>query len=189
MRKHLTALLLLSLLCAMALCPAAQAKAIDYDEFYVYFEGDCNVRDEPNLEGEVIGTYEAGDTAVFVFNEPENTVVDERDVRWYLVVYGEDLGWVSSRYAVLTGDGYAQYEPLYGQADWERPAYYEVIAELPLMRMPDLDSDEIDVLPAGARATNLGLFCFDGEGRSWGYVTYGGQAGWIQDLYAIGVMP
>lgn len=57
------------------------------------------------------------------------------------------------------------------------------------MRMPDLDSDEIDVLPAGARATNLGLFCFDGEGRSWSYVTYSGQTGWIQDLYAIGFMP
>lgn len=188
MKKYLATLLLFTLIFAALLCPMGRAEAVEVDEFYVYFEGDCNVRDEPNLDGAVIGVYERGDTAIFVFNDPDNAAVDERDVRWYLVVYGEDLGWVSSRYAVLTGTEYADYEPLYAQADWERPLYYELREELFLMSKPDVDSVVRDTLPEGTAAVNLGLFCFDEAGRSWSYVVHDGQVGWIQDRYTIGVM-
>ena len=176
------ALLLTLVLCAGIFAPAALAKAIDTEEFYVYFEGDCNVRNEPGLDGDVMGTYKTGETAMFV-NEAS---IDERGVRWYLVVIGDNLGWASSRYATLTN---GEISPVYYEDEWEMSAYYEMKDEHLLMREPDENSAVLDTLEAGDHATDLGYFYFDDAGESWYYVTYAGQAGWIEAMGTIGVAP
>ena len=71
---------------------AGLASAVGAEEFYIYFEGDCNLRQEPSLQGE------KGDAAVGAFNDPENAAVDARDVRWRR---GSGSGF--SRCAVRTG--------------------------------------------------------------------------------------
>ena len=73
---------------------AGLASAVGVEEFYIYFEGDCNLRQEPSLQGE------KGDAAV-----------DARDVRWRR---GSGSGF--SRCAVRTGAQYGLYHPLYAQA-------------------------------------------------------------------------
>ena len=34
--------------------PAAQSEAIDLETFYVHLSGDCNMRTDPNLEGQIM---------------------------------------------------------------------------------------------------------------------------------------
>lgn len=180
MKKRWMALLLACLCCLTAFAPVAQAKAIDMDTFYVRFTGDCNVRAEANLDGKIIGTVPEGGIAPFCLDAK----LDERDVRWYLIAYGEQMGWVSSKYSVLT-NGWV--EPVFYEVDWERSTYYEMKEKNWLMSEPSADGKVISSLFPGDTATDLGYFYFDENGGSWYYVIYGGEAGWISADGTIGV--
>lgn len=180
-KRRWIVLLLACLCCLTAFAPVAQAKAIDMDTFYIRFDGDCNVRDEPNLDGRIIGSAPEGGIAPFCLDAEE----DERGVRWYLISYGEQMGWVSSKYAVLT-NGWI--EPVYYQADWERSVYYELKDKNWLLSKPSADGKVLYAMFPGETATNLGYFYFDENGNSWYYVIYGGEAGWISAEDTIGVM-
>ncbi len=180
MRKRWLSLLLACLCGLTAFAPTAQAKAIDMDTFYVRFTGDCNVRDEANLDGRVIGTAPEEGIAPFCLDAQ----VDERGVRWYLIAYGEQMGWVSSKYAVLT-NGWI--EPVYYQDDWEWPAYYEMQEKNALRSEPSADGELLYSLFPGDTVTNLGYFYFDEDGDGWHYAICGGEAGWISAEGAIGV--
>lgn len=172
------AVLLMALLLACA--PAAMAKAVDMDEFYVFFEGNCHVRTGPGLDFEKLGFYEKGETAMFA----EECSIDERDVRWYLVAFEEDYGWVSSKYAVITN---GEAEPILYCDESELCDYYQVVEQTDLMPEPALNGEPLEVLEKGDHAVNLGYFYFDRQGTSWAYVTYGGQAGWIENITAVGI--
>ena len=174
--------LLLALLCMVCVVsPAAQSEAIDLETFYVHFSGDCNMRTDPNLEGQIMDVVPKGDEAPFC----AGAEVDERDVRWYLIAYGDDIGWVSSKYAVLTN---GTLEPVYYQAQWEYSAYYQVQKRCYLMAEPSYDAQILDALFPEDYASNLGYYYFDADGNGWNYVIYGDQAGWIPAYLSVGVM-
>ena len=59
--------------------------------------GNMNLRSEPNLDGRVLSVVMKGEYADYL----EESSVDNRGVRWYLVNYRGLTGWVSSTYAVL----------------------------------------------------------------------------------------
>lgn len=62
--------------------------------------GSVNVRSAPGVESRDIGTVHKGDLL------PYQGVTKEADGRdWYLVIYKNENGWVSSRYAELVEDG------------------------------------------------------------------------------------
>ena len=56
-----------------------------------------NLRDEPNLNGEDIGTMDKGETATYLGKKS----TDSRGVVWYKVRFNGKTGWVSSRYSKL----------------------------------------------------------------------------------------
>ena len=56
-----------------------------------------NLRDEPNLSGEDIGTMDKGETASYLGQKS----TDSRGVIWYKVRFAGKTGWVSSRYTKL----------------------------------------------------------------------------------------
>lgn len=56
-----------------------------------------NMRDEPNLAGEDIGTMDKGETATYLGQKS----TDSRGVIWYKVRFNGKTGWVSSRYTKL----------------------------------------------------------------------------------------
>ena len=56
-----------------------------------------NLRDEPNLAGEDIGTMDKGETATYLGKKS----TDSRGVVWYKVRFNGKTGWVSSRYSKL----------------------------------------------------------------------------------------
>lgn len=178
-RRWIALLMMLCMVCVLA--PAAQAEAVDMDTFYVRFSGDCNVRTEPNLNGEIMGVAPEGVNAPFC----SAAEVDDRDVRWYLVVYGEDIGWVSSKYAILTN---GLLEPVYYQAQWEFPVYYQMQKRCYLMDAPSYDAQILDALQPEDVASNLGYFYVDEDGNGWDYVIYDDQPGWIPSYLSVGVM-
>ena len=182
MKKSMAALALALALLSTMLAPSAlAAKAVDIDTFYVRFEGDTNVRSGAGLDYKVIGTIGKGKTAAFA-GEAE---VDDRDVRWFLIDYEVDTGWVSSKYAVLTNGSYS---PMLYEADWERAAYYKLKEKNVMRSEPSTKSEALSQLYPGDSATNLGYFYFDGSGNCWCYVIHSGEAGWIVDEGLVGVM-
>jgi len=56
-----------------------------------------NLRDDPNLAGEDIGTMDKGETATYLGKKS----TDSRGVVWYKVRFNGKTGWVSSRYSKL----------------------------------------------------------------------------------------
>ena len=59
--------------------------------------GDSYIRDEPNLNGSILGSLGEGRTAIFY----GYSSFDSRGVEWYLIDTGSTFGWVSSRYTTL----------------------------------------------------------------------------------------
>jgi len=65
---------------------------------FVKITGDVNVRDEASLNGKSLGTLSKG-SAVEYLGESK---IDDRDVKWYKVIFKNGSGWVSSKYGELT---------------------------------------------------------------------------------------
>lgn len=59
--------------------------------------GDVNMRDKPNLSGEVITSIKNGAGGQYLGESAE----DSRGVTWYYVRYEEKTGWVSSKYTII----------------------------------------------------------------------------------------
>lgn len=99
MKKLLSVILLLSMLCSAAMASAAYNSL----EIYVEFNGDSHVRTGPGLSYRSIDVARKGSMRSYLFNSS----VDERGVTWYYVGDGYTTGWVSSKYTRLRdSDGY-----------------------------------------------------------------------------------
>lgn len=156
------------------------AVAAPVDRFYVYFEGDCNVRSGPGLDCDDIGVYKRGDSADFC----EECAVDDRDVRWYLVETEEGRGWVSSRYAQIT-DG--EWKPIFYYAEHEFSDYIQATETTELLESPKRGVKMLDILEPGDHAVNLGYFYFDELGDRWTYATFDGETGWLNNVATVDV--
>ena len=60
-------------------------------------DGSSNIRTEPSLYGEDIGTLPKGKSAKYL----GQTEWDDRDIAWYKISYNGTVGWVSSMYTTL----------------------------------------------------------------------------------------
>lgn len=93
MKKLCTVMIALALLIGLFACALGESAGC------VTFSGTCNVREEPNLEGEVIGTASTRSKPGYAMQ----CRFDERGVAWYEVNWEGGTGWVSSKYATVRG--------------------------------------------------------------------------------------
>ena len=66
----------------------------NYDREVIADEGQSHIRAYPSLNGEKLGVFREGESAVYL----EKSSKDSRGVTWYKVEYDGIIGWVSSRY-------------------------------------------------------------------------------------------
>lgn len=92
--------ILAMIMALMLLCGAALAE--------VRLSGDVNVRTGPGLDYDTLGTMRKGSVLEFL----GRIGTDDRGVAWYYVTDGRTTGWVSSKYAELSGEDVAQAENL-----------------------------------------------------------------------------
>lgn len=105
---------------AITLLMCLSIHALADGDVYVTFSGNCNVRDIPSLDGEVIGSASPRSKLSYAMD----FLFDDRGVAWYAVYLDDEIGWVSSKYASVKG------------------LYYALDKETPLAF--DLDGDGVD---------------------------------------------
>lgn len=159
----------LALMLAVCAAPAMAAKAIDLMQVEVMATGDVNMRGEPNLNGELMGTLKTGKSLSFM----EETSTDDRGVVWYLATDGELIGWVSSRYSELTDGVFSGY--VYED---EGVASMLAISDSVLHVYPDGASDYLTTIAQGSTVSYLRYF-INTETGTWFYVMNQGEAGWV----------
>lgn len=172
-------------LCAIMLLTMLSTFTVSYAaDYYVYMTGDVNVRSGPGLNYSILGSIYAGST----YTSTGEYHCDNRGVIWYEICYGYGWGWVSSRYASLTGDcGYYDYD--YGYDDYT--SFYGgtacyivgVYGDSNVRTGPGLDYSSIGVLDEGETATYTGTDCFDDRGVIWHEIYFGGRTAWVSSRY------
>lgn len=133
--------------------------------------GRCNVRNSPSLNGKDLWTLVRGERVPYL----GVSSTDERGVTWYKVeYYSYGTGWVSSRYAKLTGGG------------GSTPAYGTVMGtggSSNIRTKPNLSASVLGSLPKGKSADYLGSVSVDDRGVPWYYISYNGTTGWVSSRY------
>lgn len=76
-----------------ALCQVLAARKDPLNPTYVKFDGNCYVRDEPSVDGEIMGVALDGATLTYGGKKADNG--------WLSVVYKDRPGWVSNLYGKL----------------------------------------------------------------------------------------
>lgn len=138
------------------------------NDYVLIHGGDCHVRDFPNIYGVSLGVLKNGDTAQCLGGKS----TDSRGVLWYEISYKGKVGWVSSQYAYLNGEGV-------------QPSYVKISGGNCNMRdYPSLNGAKLTVLKAGATAEYLSQTSTDNRGVDWYYVSYNGYNGWVSSKYA-----
>jgi len=138
------------------------------DDYVLISGGDCHVRDFPNIYGVSLGVLKNGDTAQCLGGKS----TDSRGVLWYEISYKGKVGWVSSQYAYLNGEGV-------------QPSYVKISGGDCNMRdYPSLNGGKLTVLRNGAVADYLGQTSTDNRGVDWYYVSYNGKTGWVSSKYS-----
>lgn len=64
---------------------------------WVYVKSESNVRTAPNLNASKLGSVRTGGELEYA----GETAYDSRGVAWYRVYWGNEMGWISSRYTEL----------------------------------------------------------------------------------------
>ena len=132
--------------------------------------GQCHMRLEPNLSGEVIEILEEGSQAAY----HGEVSTDDRGVDWYYVNYDGEEGWVSSRYAKF---GSVSTSASYG--------YVKATShKVNLRDEPNLDGEDIGTMDEGETAAYLGKKSTDNRGVVWYKVRFNGKEGWISSRYS-----
>jgi len=126
--------------------------------------GDVYLRTEPNLNGGKITAMKEGQSASYL----GSSSVDGRGVTWYYVQFNGRTGWVSSRYAKLSGN-YSTVKGVNGDSN--------------IRNMPSLSGNEIGLLKKGQSATYLGDSSVDNRGVVWYKISFNGKTGWVSSRY------
>lgn len=173
----------LAALTALALLAsgASAAKAWDY---WIVATGDCHLRAGANLNADVITVIQKGHDAEFL----GELGLDSRGVVWYYVDAGKYEGWVSSKYAQLTGENDLTFD---GGDSYELPSAELVSAtggDSNIRSMPDRGAPVVGLLRRGENAIYAGLSYDDYRGVRWDYVEFEdgdgyGASGWISSKY------
>ena len=138
--------------------------------------GQVNLRSTPSLSGDELFVLFEGERVTYM----NASRTDNRGVEWYLVdYYGYGQGWVSSRYARLVGNSWAdssEYIDSYGTVVATGGDSY-------IRSEPSLNGEKLAMLPEGASATYRGSSSTDDRGVRWDYVLYNGVYGWVSSRY------
>ena len=146
-------------------------------------KGSSNIRSEPSLSGEDLGTLPKGERANYL----GVSSVDDRGVTWYWISYDTITGWVSSRYTVQRG----------GSANSSSDSSSDFWPSLPssgrkvvstggrsnIRTEPSLSGEDIGTMPQDASATYLDQSSVDDRGVVWYKVKYGSITGWVSSKY------
>lgn len=164
--------------------------AMACEEYYVYFSGTSNVRTGPGLGYGSIGQVNAGST----LNYLADTSYDERGVAWYRVSFGNGSGWVSSRYASMTGSaGIATYAAG-GGSNYSAGSYVSngaygstvyATGNTNVRTGPGLSYAQVGGMEQGDYASFLGGTSVDNRGVVWYSVSCGGVTGWVSSVYTV----
>lgn len=136
--------------------------------------GDCNVRDMPSLNGDSLGTLKKGETCTY---QNVNST-DDRGVVWYKVKFKGKNGWVSSKYASLTGTGSGTSVNVGNEGD-----YIVATAKTNIRREPNLNGKIVDDMQKGETATFTGATSTDSRGVVWYSIRFEGASGWVSSKY------
>ena len=134
--------------------------------------GDVTVRTRPNLEAGSLGTLKKGSYADYL----GESATDDRGVRWYMIDYKGDEGWVSGRYAELLDDGDSGGD--YGYS------YVYATGNVSVRAKPNLNGSYIGTLLEGDTAEYMSEKSVDDRGVTWYQIEYKGKMGWVSSKYA-----
>lgn len=132
--------------------------------------GDCNMRDDSNLNGDILAVLKEGAVAAYL----GNTATDDRGVDWYFVSYNGLEGWVSSKYADFADDVSASYYT------YVKATSYKVN----LRDEPSLSGKDLGTMNEGETASYLGEKSTDSRGVVWYKVRFEGKTGWVSSRYS-----
>lgn len=158
------ALSLIFCICLLMSCLTFSASASSY----VTFTGDCNVRTGPGLSYAKLGSMAKGSTLTYL----EESSVDERGVTWYKVSFNSSYGWVSSKYASLSGDSSVT-------------IYVRATGRVNVRSGPGVSYDSFNTMEEGEQVLYLGNSAYDSNGTLWyqiQYYSYGTY--WVSSVYS-----
>ena len=127
-------------------------------------DGKSYLRKSPNLNGQIITTFQKGDSAEYL----GSSSIDERGVTWYRVCYEGNTGWVSSRYT-----SFQQYNRTVYASDGDSK----------IRNAPNLNGDILGFLYEGESAIYMETSSIDNRGVAWYQVKIDGVIGWISSRY------
>lgn len=133
----------------------------------VHIIGNCNVRTTPSINSSILGTVSSGSTL-----KGSGTVrVDSRGVAWHAVTYGDQTGWVSSKYAYTTGST-SQARYVVGDT-----------GDSNVRTGPDMNRTKLGVLKVGDAAKYLNETSVDYRGVVWYKIQWKGESAWVSSKY------
>ena len=149
---------------------------------FAYTTGKVNVRKGPGLGYDSMGTIPKGAQAEYL-NEFAD---DDRGVRWYKIRYDGREGWVSSKYAKLTGDSASAEQPVQTGTNQGTIGGQSVYAtgRVYIRKGPGLGYDSVGTVQKGETATYLNEFADDARGVRWYKIRHNGKEGWVSSKYA-----
>ncbi len=182
---------LFSILLAAALMMAClSAFAVSYAAGYVYLTGNSNVRTGPGLGYSSIGQINSGSTVEYL----NDSSYDNRGVCWYKIAFSGGSGWVSSKWAELSGvEGSAIYAAG-GSGNGTGGNFFmtdtmmgDVYASQNVhVRMgPGLNYDLLTGMVPGDTAIYLGNSSIDSRGVTWYNISFDGYTGWVSSAFTV----
>ena len=148
----------------LAACLLTSALATD-----VTITGDANMRTGPSLDAKIIRTLKKGTTVTF----NGATRYDDRGVAWYSVHYNKRDGWVSSKYAKLSGNGNAS----------ASGTVYASKGDSNVRSGPGLGYSSYGTLYEGQSADFLGSIRTDDRGVDWYNIRFKSRSAWVSSKY------
>ena len=181
MRRTISVLILAAMLLLSLSVPALASGT------NVRITGSCYVRDGAGAYYDTIGIINKGSTLTYYGSKKNGSTT------WYEVEFNGQYGWVSSKYAYVTGkEGKATYgdggdggsEEGYVSGSFKSGSKVYITGKCNVRYGPALEYDSMGTASKGSTLTGRGTISTDSRGIKWYSVTFKGKKGWVSSVYA-----